>query len=95
MTRGMPWKLLAQLGWRNLWRYRRRNLMLFSAIFVAVAGCVLISALIRGYQHDMIDDAVANLTGNLKVLAPGYRADPSIARNRTKGRCDQAPGQRF
>ncbi len=77
----MPLKLLAQLGWRNLWRYRRRNLMLFSAIFVAVAGCVLVSALIRGYQYDMMDDAIANLTGNLKVLAPGYRADPSIARS--------------
>ena len=76
----MPLKLLAQLSWRNLWRYRRRNLMLFTAILVAVAGCVLVSALIRGYQHDMMDDAVANLTGNLKVMAPGYRADPSIAR---------------
>ena len=53
---------------------------LFLAIFVAVAGCVLISALIRGYQHDMLDDAGENLTGNLKVMAPGYRADPSIAR---------------
>ena len=77
----MPLKLLAQLSWRNLWRYRRRNLMLFTAILVAVAGCVLISALMRGYQHDMMDDAVANLTGNLKVMAPGYRADPSIARS--------------
>ncbi|HTO57240.1 MAG TPA: FtsX-like permease family protein [Pseudomonadales bacterium] len=76
----MPLLLLSRLGWRNLWRYRRRNLMLFTAIMVAVAGCVLISALIRGYQHDMMDDAIENLTGNLKVMAPGYRADPSIAR---------------
>ena len=76
----MPLTLLSRLGWRNLWRYRRRNLMLFSAILVAVAGCVLMSALIRGYQYDMMDDAIANLTGNVKVLAPGYRADPSIAR---------------
>ncbi|MCX7063926.1 MAG: hypothetical protein NT024_05040 [Proteobacteria bacterium] len=76
----MPLMLLARLGWRNLWRYRRRNLMLFIAILVAVAGCVLMSALIRGYQYDMMDDAVANLSGNLKVMAPGYRADPTIAR---------------
>ena len=76
----MPFTLLSRLGWRNLWRYRRRNLMLFSAILVAVAGCVLMSSLIRGYQYDMMDDAIANLTGNVKVMAPGYRADPSIAR---------------
>jgi ABC-type lipoprotein release transport system permease subunit len=72
---------LSRLGWRNLWRYRRRNLMLFSAILVAVAGCVLMSSLIRGYQYDMMDDAIANLTGNVKVMAPGYRADPSIERS--------------
>ena len=76
----MPLTLLAQLSSRNLWRYRRRNLTLFAAILIAVAGCLLTSALLRGYQHDMMDDAIANLSGNLNVTAPGYRADPSIAR---------------
>jgi hypothetical protein len=33
--------------------------MLFGAI-TAVAGCVLMSSLIRGYHYDMMDDAVAN-----------------------------------
>ena len=55
--------------------------MLFSAIFVAVAGVVFSNALIRGYQGDMAEDAVANLTGNVKVLATGYLADPSIERS--------------
>ncbi len=76
----MPLKLLLQLSWRNLWRYRRRNLMLFTAILVAIAACVLLGSLIRGMQVDMMKDAVENLSGNLKVLAPGYREDPSIER---------------
>jgi ABC-type lipoprotein release transport system permease subunit len=69
---------LVQLGWRNLWRQRRRNVMLLAAIFVAVAGVVLINALIRGLQYEMRDSAVKNLSGTFKVLAPGYRDDPSI-----------------
>ncbi len=76
----MPLKLLLQLSWRNLWRHRRRNLMLFTAILVAIAACVLLGSLIRGMQVDMMKDAVENLAGNLKVLAPGYREDPSIER---------------
>ena len=76
----MPLKLLLQLSWRNLWRHRRRNLMLFTAILVAIAACVLLGSLIRGMQNDMMKDAVENLSGNLKVLAPGYREDPSIER---------------
>ncbi len=74
----MPVLLLAQLGWRNLWRHRRRNLILISTIVFAVASVVLTNALIRGFQYDMRDDAVRNLTGHIKVLAPGYRDDPSI-----------------
>jgi ABC-type lipoprotein release transport system permease subunit len=76
----VPLRLLIQLGWRNLWRNRRRNLMLFTAILVAIAACVLLGSLIRGMQNDMMKDAVENLAGNVKVLAPGYREDPSIER---------------
>jgi len=70
--------MILKLGWRNLWRQRRRNVMLLAAIFVAVAAVVLTNALIRGMQYDMRDSAVRNLTGNMKVYAPGYRDDPSI-----------------
>ena len=75
----MPIKVLLQLSWRNIWRHRRRNGMLFAAILVAVATVVLANALIRGWQVQMLETVVNNLTGHVKVLAPGYRSDPSIA----------------
>ena len=70
--------LLGRLSLRNLTRHRRRNGMLLLAICVAVGGVIFMSSLIRGFQYDLADSAVANLTGHLKVLAPGYRDDPSI-----------------
>ena len=74
----MPLKLLMQLGWRNLFRHKRRNFMLLLAICVAVAGVIVMNSLIRGFQFDMQEAAVANLTGHVKVLAPGYLDDPKI-----------------
>ncbi|NIP15118.1 MAG: FtsX-like permease family protein [Pseudomonadales bacterium] len=71
-------KLLLQLSARNLFRHRRRNLMLLLAVVVAVGGVTLANALIRGFQYDMREAAVQNLTGHLKVLAPGYLDDPGI-----------------
>ncbi len=79
----LPFTLLVQLSWRNLWRQRRRNAMLLAAIVVAVGTVVFANAVIRGYQGDMLNDAVNNLTGHVKVLAPGYRADPSIDKSFT------------
>lgn len=77
----MPFKLLLQLGWRNLFRHKRRNFMLLLAICVAVAGVIVMNSLIRGFQFDMQEAAVANLTGHVKILAPGYLDDPKIEKS--------------
>jgi ABC-type lipoprotein release transport system permease subunit len=77
----VPLRLLAALSVRNLLRHKRRNLMLLMAITVAVAGVVLTNGLIRGMQFDMREAAVANLTGHIKVLAPGYLDDPNIEKS--------------
>ena len=77
----MPLKLLVQLSARNLTRHKRRNFMLLMAICVAVAGVTFMNSLIRGFQYDMQESAVANLTGHVKILAPGYLDDPSIQKS--------------
>ncbi|MCZ6618088.1 MAG: FtsX-like permease family protein [Gammaproteobacteria bacterium] len=77
----MPLKLLVQLSARNLSRHKRRNFMLLMAICVAVGGVTFMNSLIRGFQYDMQESAVANLTGHVKILAPGYLDDPSIAKS--------------
>lgn len=80
MQTRVPLLILAQLSWRNLWRHRRRNIMLLGAIALAVGFVLLLNSLLRGWQAQMLDTVVANLTGHVKVLAPGYRDDPSIQR---------------
>jgi ABC-type lipoprotein release transport system permease subunit len=74
----VPLYLLLQLSFRNLLRHRRRNALLLAAICVAVGGVTVMNSLIRGFQQDMRDAAVDNLTGHIKMLAPGYLDDPNI-----------------
>lgn len=76
----LPLPLLLSLSARNLFRHRRRNLMLLAAISVAVAGVTVLNSLIRGMQEDMRESAVENLTGHVKILAPGYLDDPGIGK---------------
>ena len=85
MTRsgGMPARLLLQLSWRNIWRHRRRNAILLSAIAVAVAGVMLLNTMMRGMQQDMMNTAIENLTGHAKILDPSYLDDPGIERGFT------------
>ena len=76
----MPLKLLLQLSWRNLWRHRRRNGILVLAIALAVTGVMLMNTLMRGMAAGMREAVIDNLTGHVKVIHPGYMADPGIGR---------------
>ncbi|MDE0421500.1 MAG: FtsX-like permease family protein [Gammaproteobacteria bacterium] len=76
----MPVGMLLQLSWRNIWRHRRRNAILLSAIAIAVAGVMLLNTMMRGMQQDLMNTAIENLTGHVKVLDPGYLDDPGIER---------------
>ena len=77
----VPLKLLLQLSSRNLWRHRRRNGILVVAIALAVTGVMLMNALMRGMAAEMREAVIDNLTGHIKVIHPGYMADPGIGRS--------------
>lgn len=77
----MALKLVLQLSMRNIARHKRRNIMLFAAIAVAVAGVAASNTVIRGFQADTLDSAISNLTGHIKIHVPGYRDDPTIQKS--------------
>ncbi len=79
----MALAMLLKLSLRNVVLYRRRNAFLLIAISFAVGGVTVSNALIRGWQNDMLEMAVANLTGHIKVQAPGFVDDPSLANSLT------------
>ncbi|MCR9276726.1 MAG: ABC transporter permease [Pseudomonadaceae bacterium] len=74
----LPLSLLARLSVRNLIRNARRTVLLLASVAVAVASVLVTASLIRGFQDDLADAVVVNLTGHLQVQAPGYRDDPGI-----------------
>ena len=77
----MKLTLLVQLSWRNLWRHRRRTVILLTTICFAVGSVLVFNALLRGMQVSMAETAIDNLNGHFKVLAPGYLDDPGIEKS--------------
>lgn len=77
----MKLTLLVQLSWRNLWRHRRRTVILLTTICVAVGSVLVLNALLRGMQMSMVETAIDNLNGHFKVVAPGYLDDPGIRKS--------------
>ena len=64
--------LLMKLGYRNLWRNRRRTLLTMSAMGTATALLVLTLGIYDGMLWDMIEGATELYHGHVKITAVDY-----------------------
>ncbi len=73
-----PAPLLLTLAWRNLWRHKRRTLMILFAFALGVWSMIVIAAITRGSMEQQLDKSILNLTGHIQLHAPGFRDDPVV-----------------
>lgn len=66
--------LYLRLAWRNVWRQRRRTLLIATAMGVMMAFLMMDDGLIGGFEQAIYGNAIQLLGGNLQIHAPGYSA---------------------
>jgi len=64
--------LYLRIAWRNVWRQRRRTLLIAAAMGVMMALLVFYDGLIGGFEQAIYGNAIQLLGGNIQVHAPGY-----------------------
>ncbi len=64
--------LLLKLGYRNLWRNRRRTILTMTAIGVSTAMVILMFGIYDGMLWDMIETATDLYHGHVKITADKY-----------------------
>ena len=64
--------LYLRLAWRNVWRQRRRTLLIAVGMGVTMALLVFYDGLIGGFEQAIYGNAIQLLGGNIQVHAPGY-----------------------
>lgn len=72
-------QLIFSLAWRNLWRNRRRTLVILFAIVLGIWAMIVTSAFMRGMMVQMLEDSVDNLAGHVQVHHQAFLDDPVIA----------------
>ncbi|MCI0520405.1 MAG: ABC transporter permease [Chloroflexi bacterium] len=65
--------LFLRLAWRNIWRHRRRTLIVVLAISLNLALMMFYDGLVAGFDQAIYANAVKVLGGNIQVHAEGYR----------------------
>jgi ABC-type lipoprotein release transport system permease subunit len=63
-----------RLAWRNIWRHRRRTIIIVLAMSLTLALMMFYDGLMNGFTDTIYGNAVKVLGGNIQVHAPGYRS---------------------
>jgi ABC-type lipoprotein release transport system permease subunit len=67
-------KLFIRLAWRNVWRHRRRTLIIILAMGFTLAMMMMYDGLVTGFNQAIYGNAIKVLGGNIQVHAQGYAA---------------------
>jgi ABC-type lipoprotein release transport system permease subunit len=67
-------RLYLRLAWRNVWRHRRRTLIIVLAMAFGLALMMFYDGLVGGFNQAIYGNAIKVLGGNIQVHAAGYRA---------------------
>jgi ABC-type transport system, involved in lipoprotein release, permease component len=61
-----------KLAWRNIWRHRRRTIIVITALGLGIMMMVFYDGMISGFQDAIYGSAIKVLGGNIRVHAAGY-----------------------
>lgn len=67
-------KLYLRLAWRNIWRHRRRTVIVVGAIGFTLSLLMLYDGMIAGFEDAIYGNAIKILGGNIQIHAEGYKA---------------------
>jgi ABC-type lipoprotein release transport system permease subunit len=67
-------QLYLRLAWRNIWRHRRRTIIIVLAMSMTLALMMFYDGTVSGFTDAIYGNAVKVLGGNIQVHAAGYRA---------------------
>ncbi|HEY6072770.1 MAG TPA: hypothetical protein VIV15_05080, partial [Anaerolineales bacterium] len=67
-------QLYLRLAWRNIWRHRRRTIIIVLAMGLSLGLMIWYDGLIDGFNNAIYGNAIRVLGGNMQIHAAGYRA---------------------
>jgi putative ABC transport system permease protein len=77
--------LLTLLAWKNIWRNRKRSLIIITAITFGLWGGLLAGAIMMGWGESMVNTAIDRDLGNIQIHQPGFTGDRDVTHYIPKG----------
>ncbi|NIA29011.1 MAG: FtsX-like permease family protein [Actinobacteria bacterium] len=70
--------MIASLAWKNIWRNKKRSLIIILATALGLWGCLLAGAIWMGWGESMVDTAIDRDLSNIQIHKKGYTQNNEI-----------------
>lgn len=70
--------MVLKIAWRNIWRNKRRSLVVITAIALGIWSIIFITGFADGMYKTMIDNAIENQYSHIQIHHPKYKEDKEI-----------------
>ena len=71
--------MLALLAWKNIWRNRKRSLIIVTAITFGLWGGLLAGAVMMGWGESMVNTAIDRDLAHIQLHKPGFIGDRNVS----------------
>ncbi len=69
---------LVKISWRNIWRNKRRSLVIMTAIALGICGGLFISAAYMGLMNQTIEESIQTQLSHIQVHHPAFIHDREL-----------------
>lgn len=70
--------MVLKIAWRNIWRNKRRSMVVIVAIALGIWSIIFITGFADGMYKTMIDNAIENQYSHIQVHHPKYKEDQEL-----------------
>ncbi|HOW81249.1 MAG TPA: ABC transporter permease [Spirochaetota bacterium] len=70
-----------KLGWRNIWRHRRRSLVVISSIGIGVFAMMFSAGFMNGMNMQMVENTISTSLGHIAVHSKGFQENMKLEFN--------------
>jgi ABC-type lipoprotein release transport system permease subunit len=70
--------MIWSVAWKNVWRNKRRSLVVISAVTIGIISGVLLIGIMKGWVVQRLDDAILNEVSHIQIHNPEYIKNEEI-----------------
>ncbi len=74
-------KTIFLIGWRNIWRHKKRSLVIISSIAIGIFAIIVQMSIMNGLGNQLIENNIKTALGHIAIHRKGFQDDMKLKYN--------------